>query len=190
MRLARSSSSLRPMPRTGPRGWLHPWRRRRGNTPAKSWASCFRKESTCARSSTARRFCAGAAGNRPKRWRANYMQDSGGWMAMPARSFSARCRRSRESARQSATGCARPRDSPPLLLPRVAQLVHILDGGLIDQRLAPAAHFDSVAVVPLDAAFDLLAIFENHHHRRLRLDLLLQIEQLRMAIGRIQVLGL
>src|SRR5580698_6614603 len=69
------------------------------------------------------------------------------------------------------------------LLSLFAQLVHIFDGGLVDEGLVAAADLEGVAVVPLDAAFDLFAVFEHDHHGCLRLDLLLQVEEFCLAIG-------
>jgi len=61
-------------------------------------------------------------------------------------------------------------------------LVHVLDGGLVDQGLRATADLEGIAVVPLDAAFDAFAVFKHDDHAGLRLNLLLQVEELGMAV--------
>ena len=73
------------------------------------------------------------------------------------------------------------------LLSGVADLVHIFDRGLVDEHFAAATNLDGIPVVPLDATLDVLTVFEDDHHRRLRLDLLLQIKELRVALRCLQI---
>ena len=58
-----------------------------------------------------------------------------------------------------------------------AGLIDIADGRLIDQqgRSAAAGDLDAVAVIPLDAALHLFAVFHDDHHGCFALDLFLVI---------------
>src|SRR5262249_36479573 len=60
----------------------------------------------------------------------------------------------------------------------LAFFVHVLDGRFVDHQVGRAApvNLDAIAVVPLDETVNLLAVPENHHHRRLPLHLLLIVE--------------
>jgi len=69
-----------------------------------------------------------------------------------------------------------------LLLAGFDELVHVLNGGFVDDGLLAAADFDGVAVVPLDAAFDFFAVFEHDDHRGLGLNLFLQVEELGVMV--------
>src|SRR6185369_1618359 len=103
------------------------------------------------------------------------------------RLFCVRCHRPPESERQSAIACTKLQFQPKgesFLLASFAELIHILDCRLIDQSLRPPSNLEGPAVVPLDAALHPLSIFQHDHHRRLRLNLLLQIEKLRLAMSR------
>src|ERR1035437_7393512 len=79
---------------------------------------------------------------------------------------------------------------PPGLLPLIADFVHIFDGGFVDQGLLAASDLESAAVIPLDAAFDLLSVFQDKDHGSLGLDLLLQIKEFGSALGRLMLLFL
>ena len=68
-----------------------------------------------------------------------------------------------------------------MLLSDVAELVHVLDCGFVDEGSGFAADLERVAVVPFDAAFHLFSVFEDEDHWGLGLDLLLQVEEFRMA---------
>jgi len=63
------------------------------------------------------------------------------------------------------------------LLPGVAQLVHVFDGGFVDHGLGASADLENVPVVPLDAAFEHLSVIKHENHGGLRLNLFLQIEE-------------
>jgi len=63
-----------------------------------------------------------------------------------------------------------------------AHFVHVLDRRLVDQRLCPPPHLERMAIVPLDASLNVFPIFKHNHHRRVRLDLLLQIENLGLTV--------
>src|ERR1035437_9350220 len=78
----------------------------------------------------------------------------------------------------------------PGLLPLIADFVHIFDGGFVDQGLLAAADLEGAAVIPLDASFDLLSVFQDKDHGSLGLDLLLQIKELGSALGRLMLLFL
>ena len=66
---------------------------------------------------------------------------------------------------------------------RVPQLIHVFDRRFVYQGLGVSADLEATTVVPLDATFDLLAIFQHQHHLRLHLDLLLQIEKLGLPMA-------
>lgn len=68
-----------------------------------------------------------------------------------------------------------------------AGLIDVLDSGLVDEHAGVALHLDGVAVVPLNAAFDLLAVFEDNDHPGLRLDLLLEVKG--FGVGALVVCG-
>lgn len=69
----------------------------------------------------------------------------------------------------------------PLIL---ARLIHVFDIELVDQKigLPVTIHLDAVAIVPFDAALNLFAVFEDDHHRGVRLHLLLVVEALGMSL--------
>src|SRR6202044_153010 len=52
-----------------------------------------------------------------------------------------------------------------------------------------AANLERVAIVPLDAPFEAFTVFEDNHHRGLRLDLLLEVEKLGMTVLRVHFGG-
>src|SRR5437660_1116582 len=79
----------------------------------------------------------------------------------------------------AATGCGGRQDD---LLATFAQLVHVLDGGLVDQGAVAAADLEGITVVPLDMSFDEFSVFEHDDHRRLGLNLLLEVEQLGLPL--------
>src|ERR1019366_8150509 len=64
-----------------------------------------------------------------------------------------------------------------LLLPVLAFLEHVLDGGLVDHQVggAAAVQLDAMFVVPLDIAVDFLAVAQHDDHGSLGLHLLLII---------------
>jgi len=66
----------------------------------------------------------------------------------------------------------------PLLLPVLAFLEHVLDGGLVDHQVggAGAVQLDAMFVVPLDIAPDFLAVAQHDDHGSLGLHLLLIIK--------------
>jgi len=59
----------------------------------------------------------------------------------------------------------------------------ILDGGFVEQHARFSAHLDGIAVVPLDDSLDAHAVFQDEYHLCLKLDLLLQVEQLSLVVG-------
>ncbi len=63
-----------------------------------------------------------------------------------------------------------------VLLPYVAQFVHVFDGGFEDESFCFAAYLERVVVVPLDAAFYMLTVFKHDYHWSLQLNLFLQVE--------------
>ena len=73
------------------------------------------------------------------------------------------------------------------LLAGFGQLVHVLDGGFVDDGFEATADLEGVAVVPLDAALDFFTIFEHDDHRGLGLNLLLKIEKLGVVVLRLIV---
>src|ERR1700676_1966284 len=72
-------------------------------------------------------------------------------------------------------------------LTALSELVHVLDCRLVDEGPGTAAHFESMAVIPLDLAFEEFAVFEHDDHGRLRLNLLLQVKQLGLALRDVSV---
>jgi hypothetical protein len=56
------------------------------------------------------------------------------------------------------------------------RLVQIFDAGFVDQRPGMVFYLDGVAIIPLDVSLNAFAIFQNEDHRRLRLRLLLKVE--------------
>ena len=76
----------------------------------------------------------------------------------------------------------------------VAGLIKILDGCFVDQGADVAvAHLDGVGVVPLDRAFDAVAVFQHEDHAGLGVHLLLQVKGLCMracgaSVGRRRML--
>jgi hypothetical protein len=74
-----------------------------------------------------------------------------------------------------------------LLLTTFAKLVHVFNGGFVHKRPGASAHFESVAVVPLDLALDQLSILEHDDHRGLGLNLFLEVKELGLALRDVSI---
>ena len=74
-----------------------------------------------------------------------------------------------------------------VLLRGLCSFVQIFDAGLIYHRplTVPIAHLDGIAIMPFQNAFNMLAVFQYHHHPSLGLHLLLKVEGFGTGIFRV-----